>query len=243
MYKRIVVKVGTKVLTKSDGSLNQGYLVTLVLQIVELRKHGTEVILVTSGAVAAGKEVLSIADKPDVVQKQIYAAVGQVKLMNAYADLFEKFGYHSAQVLVSKEDFRDSEHYTNMKRCFEGLLLDNVIPVVNENDVVATTELMFTDNDELAGLVAKQISADALIILTSTNGILDRKGDTISKLGPGDKIYAEEQLTADVSTGGRGGMASKVTTAFDLVNAGLSSIQNENTSTCCICTRTWSLGV
>jgi glutamate 5-kinase len=217
------VKVGTQVLTKADNSLDEGYLVALVLQIVALRQRGLQVILVTSGAVAAGKKFVTTTGCSDVVQKQIHAAVGQVKLMSTYADLFEKFDYHCAQVLASKEDFRDAMHYENMQNCFEGLLLDNVLPIVNENDVVATAELMFTDNDELAGLVAKQVQASRLIILTSTDGILSGSGNTIPAITSRDYDEVLTYITTDTTSGGRGGMFSKFKTAQTLAQAGIAT--------------------
>ncbi len=220
--KRIIVKVGTKVLLKEDETLDVQFLEDLVRQIVDLRTSGAEVVLITSGAGGAGRSLITLKDgASDVVRKQVFAAVGQVKLMTVYAELFAKHGYHCAQVLATKEDFRDEEHYQNMQQCFEGLLLDNVVPIVNENDVVATTELLFTDNDELAGLVAKQLKADALIILTSTRGILDDKKQTIPEVNAANSADIEKFITPDTSTGGRGGMTSKFKIAKELSEIGI----------------------
>jgi len=222
MYKRIVIKIGTKVLTTDTGILDTGLLAHLVDQVVQLRKKGLQVVLVTSGAGGAGRSMLTLTSiQSEVVKKQIFAAVGQVKLMSMYAELFAKHNYYCAQVLVTKEDFRDEEHYENMKNCFEGLLLDNVIPIVNENDVVATTELMFTDNDELAGFVVKQLAADALIILTGTNGILDNDGNTISEVTSSNIKTVFKYINPDKSTGGRGGMTSKFAVAKELAERGM----------------------
>jgi glutamate 5-kinase len=197
-------------------------LADLVRQVIRLRKKGIQVVLVSSGAVGAGKSLLKIPDtKSDVVRKQIFAAVGQVKLMNVYSALFRKSKYLCAQVLATKEDFRDEKHYANMQNCFEGLLLDNVIPVVNENDVVATTELMFTDNDELAGLVAQQLKADTLIILTGTDGILDDTGETIPFVRSSNEEAVRKYIHPDTSSGGRGGMTSKFFVAGDLAKKGI----------------------
>jgi glutamate 5-kinase len=222
MYKRIIIKIGTKVLTTDTGILDVEFLGHLVDQIVQLRRKGLQVVLVTSGAGGAGRSLLSLNDiESEVVKKQVFTAVGQVKLMTTYAELFRKYNYHCAQVLATKEDFRDEEHYQNMQNCFEGLLLDNVIPVVNENDVVATTELMFTDNDELAGLVAKQLRADALIILTSTDGILDNDKNTISEVNASNIKTVSGYISPDKSTGGRGGMTSKFAVAKELSEKGV----------------------
>ncbi len=221
--KRIVIKIGTKVLSNDDGTLDVNFLKNIVEQTVALRKSGVQMVIVTSGAVGAGKSLISINDvKSDTVQKQIFAAVGQVKLMTIYSELFGKFGYHCAQVLTTKEDFRDEIHYQNMQNCFEGLLLDNVVPIINENDVVATTELLFTDNDELAGLIAKQLKADSLILLTSTDGVLDDAGKTITEVNVSNTDEVMNYITPDKSVGGKGGMASKFKIAIELSQKGIS---------------------
>jgi len=222
MYKRIIVKIGTKVLTTEAGTLDVSFLGHIVDQLVRLREKGLQVVLVTSGAGAAGRELISLNDaKSETVRKQVFTAVGQVKLMSVYAQLFEKYKYHCAQVLATKEDFRDKEHYENMQNCFEALLLDKVIPIVNENDVVATTELMFTDNDELAGFVAKQLKADALIILTSTDGILNDQGETVSEVNVSNLDLVAGWISPSKSNSGRGGMISKFAVAKELSEKGI----------------------
>ena len=220
--KRIIVKIGTKVLSRHDGTLDTGFLVHVVEQIVHLRKTGMQVVVVTSGAVGAGKSLITLRDGlSETVCKQVYAAVGQVKLMATYAELFAKHGYYCAQVLATKEDFRDDEHYLNMKNCFEGLLHDSVIPMVNENDAVATTELLFTDNDELAGFVARQLKADSLVILTGTDGILDDSKKSIREVTNSNIEDVARYINPDTSTGGRGGMASKFKVARELAAEGI----------------------
>jgi glutamate 5-kinase len=148
-----------------------------------------------------------------------------------YADLFAREGFVSAQVLATKEDFRDSHHYDNMKSCMENLLRDNVIPIVNENDVVAVAELLFTDNDELAGLIASQINADALLILTSVDGVIAGKvGDSaatvvaevdFSDTGAIENI--EKYITPEKSESGRGGMQTKFAIAKKLSLEGIAT--------------------
>lgn len=222
MNKRMVIKIGTKVLSQSDGTLDVAFLGNLTEQVVKLRKSGIQLVLVTSGAVGAGKSLTTLDDiASDTVRKQVFAAIGQVKLMTVYSELFAEHGYHCAQVLATKEDFRDEQHYTNMQNCFEGLLLDSVIPVVNENDVVATTELLFTDNDELAGLVTKQLKADSLVILTSTDGILDATGKTVGDVKAADIEAVRACIRPDTSSGGRGGMSSKFSVAEELSGKGI----------------------
>lgn len=226
MYKRIVVKIGTKVITTDKGKLDLDILRRIIDQIVQLRKQGLEVILVTSGAVGAGRGLLAIKESKEVVQKQVFAAVGQVKLMSIYAKLFENYRYVCGQVLVTKEDFRDKKHYFNMRNCLKGLLQDRVIPIVNENDVVATTELLFTDNDELAGLIASQLNADAVIILTNVNGVLagdprDSASRVIAEIDFRAVRSAEKHVTPQKSAFGRGGMLSKFAVAKKLSAQGI----------------------
>ena len=155
--KRIVVKIGSQVLCNHQGLLNQELLASLVRQVATLRKDDWQVLIVSSGAVAAGKGALeseNFRSNDPVTRRQVLAASGQVRLMQTYHQNFEEHGFQVAQVLASKSDFQTRSHYLNMRNCLEGILDAGIIPVVNENDVVSITELMFTDNDELAGLLA-----------------------------------------------------------------------------------------
>ncbi|WP_374951191.1 glutamate 5-kinase [Mucilaginibacter sp.] len=225
-YRRIIVKIGSNVITQANGLPDLQRLEKLVDQIAAIKKSGTEVILVSSGAVASGRSLITVSDKNDsVATRQLLASIGQVKLINTYSHLFEQFSILCSQVLVTKEDFRDRLHYLNMKNCLEILLQHQVVPVINENDVVSVTELMFTDNDELAGLIASMLNAQALIILTNVNGIYN--GDT--KL-PGSAIIKEVtaagiDFSSFVSTGrsqfGRGGMITKSTIAQKTAKLGI----------------------
>jgi len=225
-YKRIVIKVGSNVLAKSNGLPDITRIEHLVDQISRIKEQNREVILVSSGAVASGKSILSASDKFDaVVTRQLLASVGQVKLINKYSELFEKKGLVCAQVLVTKEDFRDRLHYLNMKNCFNILLQHNVVPVVNENDVISVTELMFTDNDELAGLIASQLNADALIILTNVDGIYngDPKDESSSVIERIDQEFTgfSEIISAKKSEFGRGGMMTKSNMAHKVARLGI----------------------
>lgn len=228
MYKRIIIKIGSGVISE-DGQFNAQVVTHIVDQIIFLNKVGTEIVLITSGAVATGRGVLKLDDKVEsIVQKQVFASVGQVKLMSFYMDIFSKYGYTCAQVLVTKEDFRDRQHYLNMKNCLENLLQDNVIPVVNENDVIAITELIFTDNDELAGLIASQLNADAVIILTSVDGVLDgnpqdARSQVISEIDFSKSSSFEKYITKDRSLLGRGGMHTKFGIAKKLAMQGIAT--------------------
>ena len=225
-YHRIIIKIGSNVFTQKDGLPDLNRVSHLVEQIAGIKKQGIEVILVSSGAVASGRGLITVSEKYDAVAaRQLLASIGQVKLINTYASLFGQFNMLCSQVLVTKEDFRDRLHYLNMKNCLEILLHHEVIPVVNENDVVSVTELMFTDNDELAGLIAAMLNAQALIVLTNVDGIYD--GDPNSA----DAKVIEEisgtgtDFSAFVSSGrsqfGRGGMITKSTMAQKTAQLGI----------------------
>ena len=225
-YHRIVVKIGSNVLTQKDGLPDLKRIGHLVEQIAAIKKQGKEVILVSSGAVASGRSMITVSEKSDAVAaRQLLASIGQVKLINTYSSLFSEFDMLCSQILVTKEDFRDRLHYLNMRNCLEVLLQHQVIPVVNENDVVSVTELMFTDNDELAGLIASMLNAQALIVLTNVDGIYD--GDPKS---PDSKVIEEIDntaldLSAFVSSGrsqfGRGGMITKSTMSQKVAQLGI----------------------
>ncbi|MEJ7740576.1 MAG: glutamate 5-kinase [Chitinophagaceae bacterium] len=225
-YKKLVIKIGSNVLAKKDGLPDLERMFQLTNEIASLKKEGRQVIVVSSGAVAAGKSLIKVTGKYDVVSaRQLLASVGQVQLINNYADLFKTHNLICSQVLVTKDDFRDRLHYRNMLNCFDILLQHDIIPVVNENDVISITELMFTDNDELAGLIASMIKADALIILTNVDGLYN--GDPND---PGSTIIEEidpsiTDFTAFVTTKksnfGRGGMLTKSQMANKIAQLGI----------------------
>lgn len=225
-YRRIIIKVGSNVITKPNGLPDTERIAHLVVQIAAIKKQGIEVILVSSGAVASGRSLITVSDKYDAVAtRQLLASIGQVKLINTYAHLFEKFQILCSQVLVTKEDFRDRLHYLNMRNCLELLLQHDVIPVVNENDVVSITELMFTDNDELAGLIAAMLNAQALIILTNVNGIYDGDpkldGSSVIENVTGEGINFASFVSTGKSQFGRGGMITKSTMAQKTAQLGI----------------------
>lgn len=223
MYKRIIIKIGTGVITEHDR-LEEGVVRDLVRQVVALREQGIETVIVSSGAVATGRSALSLQGSEDATNRQVYAAVGQVGLMSLYAKLFSEHGYASAQVLVTKEDFRDRNHYASMKGCFENLLRERIVPIVNENDVIARHELSFSDNDELAGLVASQVNADLVVMLSSVEGILEGigiQGAVIGEVTPETAEVLIVHITEAKSAGGRGGMKSKFEIARRLMAQGI----------------------
>lgn len=211
---RIVVKIGSRVLCDPSGALNEAVLGGLATQMSGLRKDGNEVLLVSSGAVAAGQGLVRKQDfaSDPVKRRQVLAAAGQVRLMQTWQALFANDDLTIAQVLASKSDFQTRSHYLNMRQCIEGILEAGMIPVINENDTVSVTELMFTDNDELAGLIAGMVNADLLYLLSSVAGVLDENGSVISQWD--DQRHDTEALvSAGANTLGRGGMHSKISTA------------------------------
>ena len=224
--KRIVVKVGSNVLTTDSGKLNITRMSSLVDQIAWLRWHGYEVILVSSGAVACGRRELQIDHHLDSVeQRQLFSAIGQVKLVNLYYDLFREYNLHVGQVLTMKENFLTEELYRNQQACMEVMLQNGVIPVVNENDTVSVTELMFTDNDELSGLIASMVQASTLIILSNVDGIYSGQpssGEVIGRVEPGQNI--QQYIRQEKSSFGRGGMLTKCHIASQIAEEGIEVI-------------------
>lgn len=223
--RRIVVKIGSNVLTTDAGKLDITRMSALVDQIAWMRHHGYEVIVVTSGAVACGRRELQVDHHLDSVeQRQLYSAIGQVKLVNLYYDLFREYNLHIGQVLTMKQNFLSEDELNNMRACMEVMLQNGVIPVVNENDTVCVTELMFTDNDELSGLIAKMLNADKLILLSNIDGVFTGNPENpgsqlIRTVNPGESL--EQYIQTSKSTMGRGGMTSKYNTARSISEEGI----------------------
>jgi len=213
------------VLTREDGKLDVTRMSALVDQIAWLKRNGYEVILVSSGAVACGRRELKVEHSLDSVeQRQLFSALGQVKLIGLYYDLFREFHIHIGQVLTMKENFQPGEQYVNQRACMTVMLENGVLPIVNENDTVSVTELMFTDNDELSGLIAQMMKADTLILLSNIDGIYDGHPDDansqlIKEVAPDRDL--SEYIQPERSAFGRGGMHSKYTTAQKVQQAGI----------------------
>ncbi len=225
-YKRLVIKIGSNVLALDSGLPDLKRFEQLTAQIASLKDQGTEVIIVSSGAVAAGRSVIELTEQMDTIsRRQILASIGQVKLMGIYHECFGRKQHVCSQVLVTKEDFRTRQHYLNMKNCLEALLKNGVIPIVNENDVISVTELMFTDNDELSGLVASMLNVDALLILSNVDGIFTGHPDEAdSKLVTefhDDRNELEDYVVCVKSNFGRGGMLTKANTALKISRLGI----------------------
>ena len=225
-YKRIVIKVGSNVIAKNDGSINEWRVSQLVQDISVLFKWGIEVILVTSGAVAAGRSEVSVSRKTNLVSaRQVWSAIGQVKLMSKYQYFFSKFGIPAGQVLATKESFRDRTHYLNMKSCISAMFERGVLPVVNENDTVSVNELMFTDNDELSGLISSMMDCTTLIILSNVDGLYDGKpgseGSKLIRVVEPDTENLSSFISSSGSGYGRGGMATKYSVVRKLSGEGI----------------------
>jgi len=224
---RDVVKVGSSSLTTLPGGLDEQRLTALVDVLAALRAAGREVVLVSSGAIAAGLAPLGIDRRPrDLATAQAAASVGQLRLVQTYADAFARHGITVGQVLLTADDLTRRGHYRNARQTVERLLALGVLPIVNENDTVATEEIRFGDNDRLAALVAHVSVADALLLLSDVDGVYD--GDP--RTGPAsliDTVRSHADLaavtlgTASRNGVGTGGMATKVEAALIASGAGV----------------------
>jgi glutamate 5-kinase len=223
--KRIVVKLGTAVLTDERKHPDRAQMGQLVAQIAKLRQDGKEVVIVTSGAVGAGMGVLGYDKRPESVAEQpACAAVGQSRLMAVYEALFAKFKLHVAQVLVTHADLQHQERHRNARNTLLTLLRQRVIPIINENDAVSTTELKFGDNDKLSALVAALLPADLLVILTSVDGVIDGFGSAAARRvsvieSIDERVEAMAGGTASATA--VGGMKSKIQAAKVVVRSGI----------------------
>ena len=200
MKRRIVIKIGSNVLTREDGKLDVTRMSALVDQVAWLRMHDIEVILVSSGAVACGRRELTVDHSLDSVEQR------------------------QLLVLTMKENFRPGEQYRNQQACMTVMLENDVLPIVNENDTVSVTELMFTDNDELSGLIAQMMKADSLILLSNIDGIYTGHPDNpsselIRTVAP--RTDLSKYIQTEKSAFGRGGMHSKYHTASNVQSAGI----------------------
>lgn len=222
MYDQlIVVKVGTNVMINKNSRIVRSVLQNLVSQIADLYERNIMTILVSSGSAIAGKEVLgSSTIKDKSIRRQVYSSIGQPRMMRLYYNIFNDYGINCAQVLPTKRDFQPGVHRDNMINCYNGLLSEGVIPVANEDDTVSVTKSMFTDNDELASLIAELIGADKLIILTDTDGVFtghpdDKDSELIDEVGHDENLDKYIQESDKAEGEGRGGMKSKLDVAQD----------------------------
>lgn len=219
-FKRIVIKIGTSVLTKNllEADADHSTLGSLVKELSSIRVEGKEILLVTSGAIGMGMKSLAWTDRPqDIAKKQALAALGQVSLMQTYQQLFKNDEVKVAQVLLTRGDFGDRQRYLNARQTLLTLLKFGIVPIINENDTVATEEIRFGDNDQLSALVAAKIDADLLIILSDVEGLYSSQKGKESEV-----ITVVPQITPEIekcvwkgikSSLGTGGMGSKIEAA------------------------------
>ncbi|MBA2367948.1 MAG: glutamate 5-kinase [Candidatus Protochlamydia sp.] len=217
--KKIIVKIGTSTLTQGGQKLSRRFMLGLVQQLAQLQSEGAHVVLVSSGAIACGRELLNYpkADR-SLPTKQMFSSIGQVKLMQTWSELFSLFDLHVGQVLLTRDDFSDRKRYLNARDTLRCLLKHHIIPIINENDTIATKEIRVGDNDNLAALAANLIDADLVILLTDQEGLYtaDPRIDKSAKLIPivnriDESIFA---LAGGSSTSlGTGGMRTKIEAA------------------------------
>src|SRR4249919_1904510 len=194
--KRIVVKVGSSSLTTATGGIDDARVDALVDALAAARSRGFEVVLVSSGAIAAGLAPLGFTSRPrDLARQQAAASVGQGLLVHRYTNAFARHGLRVGQVLLTVDDVTRRGHYRNAYRTFAKLLELGVVPIVNENDTVATTEIRFGDNDRLAALVAHLVHADALVLLSDIDGLYDAH-----PTDPGSSLVTDVATEADLDS-------------------------------------------
>ncbi|MEY2969498.1 MAG: glutamate 5-kinase [Actinomycetota bacterium] len=216
---RVVVKVGTSSVTHADGTLNADMFTSLAAQIAQLRNNGHEVLLVTSGAVAAGVAALGLAQRPsDMGTLQALAAIGQSRLMERYNTVFAPHGVVTGQVLLVPHDFGDRQQYLHARQTLTRLLEIGVLPVINENDAIANDEIRFGDNDRIAALVAHSVAADVLVLLTDQEGLYTSDPRSNADANLIDVVSTDDDLlSVDAGSAGTvrgsGGMASKLSAA------------------------------
>lgn len=228
--RRIVVKVGSSLVTNQGAGLDHDALACWAEQISQLKQMGKEVLLVSSGAIAEGMQRLSWRKRPTALYElQAAAAVGQMGLAQAYATSFCRYALHTAQILLTHEDLSNRTRYLNARSTLKELLALNIIPIINENDTVATEEIRFGDNDTLAALVTNLVEADILVILTDQAGLftgdprLNKQAQLVQEANAGDPDI--EKMAGGVGSSiGRGGMQSKVLAAKRAARSGAHTI-------------------
>lgn len=226
--RRLVVKVGSSSLTGTDGGIDHARLIALVNALSHHHERGTQIVLVSSGAIAAGIHPLGLASRPrDLATQQAAASVGQGALLAAYTQAFAAHEITVGQVLLTADDVTRRTHYANARRTLERLLDLQVVPIVNENDAVATSEIRFGDNDRLAALVAHIIDADALVLLSDVDALYDgpphRAGAQRIPLVRGPEDLADVEIGRSRSKVGTGGMATKIEAARIATAAGVTT--------------------
>jgi glutamate 5-kinase len=223
--RRVVVKAGSRTLVQRSGRPDRRQLEELVRQVAHLREEGREVVLVSSGAIGTGMEALGMKTRPrHLPELQMAAAVGQSRLMGLYGDLFERRGLTVGQVLLTHDDLKHRSRHLNARTTMMTMLRHGIVPIVNENDVVAVEEIKFGDNDHLASLVAMLVEADVLVLLTTVDGLREPAGPRRTRRVPfldgvtGDALGLARGKGSELSTGG---MRSKLQSAAMVVASGI----------------------
>lgn len=227
--RRIVIKIGSRILTCENGDLNRGWISALSREVAALKAGGHEVIIVSSGAVAAGRMLLGSEKQGTIPMKQAAAALGQPRLMREYEEAFAANGCKVAQILLTREDLADRQRFLNARGTLETLIEYGIIPIINENDTVAVEEIKFGDNDNLSALVTNLIDAALLIILTDIDGLYDADPRTNpeARLIPVVRSITREMERAAGGSGssvGTGGMATKLAAARKAGKSGAMAI-------------------
>lgn len=228
--KRIVIKIGSGVLTDELGALDHTVIAQIATEVVDIRRRGMQVVIVSSGAVAAGRSELGMTEKPKTIpQKQAAAAIGQTSLMQAYQRALHPFGVKAAQLLLTSEDLGSRQRFLNARATIDTLLSFDVIPIINENDTVVVEEIKFGDNDNLSALVTNVAEAELLIILTDVAGLYsaDPRKHPDAKLIPLVRTVTRELERSASGTGssiGTGGMVTKLAAAKKAAKNGVSTL-------------------
>ncbi len=220
--KRVVVKIGSSVLTADSGALeiDRNAIYRLATEISIAAASGLEVIVVSSGAVAMGMEELGLHERPDgMASVQALAAIGQGQLMHQWREAFDRTRIRVGQVLLTHGDLGDRQRFLNVRGTLDSLLAYGVVPIINENDTVMTDEITVGDNDNLAAQVAKLMGGDLLLLLTTVDGLLDAEGNLVPAVGLADDV--SELIGVGMSAAGRGGMATKLEAAAAAAHGGI----------------------
>ena len=227
---RVVIKVGTSTLTHQNGNINIRRIENLCKVISDLKNSGLEMIFVSSGAIAMGVGKLGLSKKPqDIPSKQACAAIGQCELMYTYDKLFQEYNHTVAQMLMTGADFENEERHTNFDNTLNRLLEFGVLPIINENDTIATSEIKVGDNDTLSAIIATSANADLLILLSDIDGLYtaDPRKDADARLIPVVKEINEDIMNLAGTAGtsrGTGGMITKLNAAQICMDAGIDMI-------------------
>ena len=220
---RIVIKVGSSLITRSDGEINEKFLDSISTDLLELSKKNKEIIIVSSGAISLGNNINKNKKGLSLAESQAASSIGQIKLINGWKKSLEKKNLNIAQILITADDTEDRRRYLNARSTFEELLKNNYIPIINENDTVATSEIRYGDNDRLAARVAGMLSADCLILLSNVDGLYskDPKKEQSKLIKEVNELNEEIfSMAGNASELGSGGMITKLEAAKICMSVG-----------------------